>query len=150
VAITLQDTFPIAARQTRRRTLAGHLIRAVVFVALAAFLLIVLTPRETGFDGPMHLAARLWHGELGFPAKDAASWWETFQRGDRTYLVYAPMASVLLMPYVAAGGEKLGMPVANTLFLLASTVVLWFLMRSDRRLRRSADVAAAAYLLGTP
>jgi hypothetical protein len=128
-------------------TLAG-IVRGTCFILLAAFLLYFVTPRETGFDGPLQLAGRMLQGHTYFD--EQTSFWEMFERDGRYYLVYAPMVSLLLVPYVLLGGAALGMPVANTLFILASTLLLWRLFRSLSSLSAWADWAAVAYLLGTP
>ena len=115
---------------------------------LAFLLLRFVTPPHTPYDGPLHLAARMLQGKVSL-AEDC-TWWETFTRDGKHYLVYSPLASALLVPYVLAGGLGWGMPVANTLFLLGATALLWRLFRGERFLRPWADVAAVAYLCGTP
>ena len=126
----------------------ANLVRGVLFVGVAAFLLCFLTPHDSGFDSPLQLAARMLQGHTYFEQR--TTFWEMFEREGRFYLVYAPMVSLLLVPYAFAGGMALGMPVANTLFILACTVLLWRLMRGISYLAKWADGGAAAYLLGTP
>ena len=122
--------------------------RLYLFLVAAYFLLTRLCPPETPFNGPLELARALLRGQFGFV--ENRTWWETFHRNDRYYLVYAPMASAVLLPFAAVGGANASQPVANALFLLAASVLLWLLFRAVRALRPFADLAWLAYLFGTP
>lgn len=123
-------------------------LRMYLFLVVCYFLIAHLSIPQTDFDGPLHLAREMLHGKVGF--EEERTWWEMFHRGGRFYLVYAPMVSAVLVPFAAIGGIHAQMPLANTLFILASTVALWFLFHSIRSLRPFADLVCIAYLLGTP
>lgn len=129
------------------RPLAFWRWRLPLFLAVAV-LVFLIAPRESAFDGPLHLAERLLAGKAYFDER--VSYWEMFEREGRFYLVYAPLASALLVPYVALGGSSLGLPAANALLLLLAAVLLWRLLRGIKSLRPWAEAGAAAYLLGTP
>jgi hypothetical protein len=122
--------------------------RFLVFLVIAAPILIFGLKPPDPFDSPLQFAGRMLHGYLYFDQD--TPYWEMFHRDGRWYVPYAPLASVLLIPYAAIGGEKLGLGLANTSFILAATATLWALFRSSRPLRPWAEVAAAAYLIGTP
>lgn len=123
-------------------------LRVLLFLVASYFLLTRLTALETPYDGPFHLAQEMLKGHVGF--NEERTWWEMFHRDGRFYLVYAPMVSVMLMPFAALGGTHIQMPLANTVFILASTMQLWFFFRAIRSLRPFADLACIAYLFGTP
>ena len=124
------------------------LVRTVAFCLVAAVALLWLAPRETPYDGPFHLAERLWQGKVGFD--EATPWWEMFERDGRHYLCYAPLASVVLMPFVWLKALGVSQPMVNALFLLGTALLMRRLLRRLRPTRRWADWGAIGYLLGSP
>jgi hypothetical protein len=123
-------------------------VRLPVFVLLV-LLIAWVTPREQFFHAPFALAQRLLTGHVSFDERVTS--WEMYARDGRYFICYAPMASVVLMPFAAiVARPEVGQPIANSFLLLAATALLWRVLRSQRSTRRWADIAAIAYLLGTP
>ncbi|WP_394795302.1 hypothetical protein [Armatimonas sp.] len=107
-----------------------------------------LTPMDTGFNGPYHLAKQLLKGEVAF--SERTPYWEMYEREGKFYLCYAPLASAVLAPFVFLSGGHLTQPVLNTVFLLFSGIALWCFLQRLRPCRSRATLATAAYLLATP
>jgi len=139
---------PKVVERGRLRITRSVLFRLIALLVIALPLSWYLPPQDNGFDGPLHLAERILHGYTYFD--EHISYWEEYQRNGHWYLAYSPMNSVVLMPYVALGGSKLGMGFANGLIVTGSTILLWLLMRRECMLRRWADLGAVAYFFGTP
>ncbi|MDG2305926.1 MAG: hypothetical protein P8R42_15020 [Candidatus Binatia bacterium] len=117
----------------------------LLFGSLAAVLLWV-TPGANVYDGPLRLAGELVRGRTHLP--DFVGWLEMFRHDGRDYLAYPPMVSFVLVPYVLV--TSLGQPLANTLFILGSAVLLFRLMRTLPGVEALAGRAAIAYAIGTP
>lgn len=119
----------------------------VAFAALAV-LLLAITPAFNGYDGPLRLAHELLRGRTYLP--EFVPWIEMFRHDGRDYVAYPPMVSFVLVPFAWVTGGLLGQPVANTLFLLGSALLLHRLFRSLDGLSDLAPYAVVAYALGTP
>jgi hypothetical protein len=119
----------------------------VAFAALAA-LLVVLTPANNGYDGPLRLARELLEGRTHL--SEFIPWVEMFRHDGRDYVAYPPMVSFVLVPYAWVTRGLLGQPPANTLLILGSAALLYRLFRSLDGLSPLAPYAVVAYALGTP
>jgi Dolichyl-phosphate-mannose-protein mannosyltransferase len=120
---------------------------AILLAGLGAFLL-PITPEGTAYDAALRLASRLLAGAGSLPER--VPWLEMFQHGDRFYFSYPPMTSVVLVPWVVATGGHGSQPLVNTLFILASAVLVHRLVGGLEGIGRWAVLAAIAYALGTP
>jgi len=120
---------------------------ALALACLAAVLLSI-TPRYTAYDGPLRMACELVRGRTYLP--EFVEWLEMFRHDGRDYLAYPPMVSFVLVPYAALSGSSLGQPLANTILILGSAVLLFALMRRLPGVEPLAGRAALAYALGTP
>lgn len=127
-------------RDARLRALA-------IAVALLAILL-PITPRESMHDAAIRLAAAMLQGHVSLPER--LTWLEMFRFGDRFYFPYPPMTSMVLVPWVAATFGHGSQALANTLFIVASAVLLHELVRSLPAVAPWALQAAFAYALCTP
>ncbi len=107
-----------------------------------------LTPKDTGFNGPFHLAQKLLKGEVAFDER--TSYWEMYEREGKFYLCYAPLASATLAPLVFLTRSMVSQPILNTFLSLVSGVGLWCFLQRLRPCRPRATLATVLYLIASP
>lgn len=161
-------TEPPYVRLIRRvRALPTDLWRGIAFCFIA-LILIFCMHYDQNFNAPIFLAERFLQGHISF--EERQSFWEMFEREGKFYPVYAPMVSLVLVPFtaiivppiqyigsfmvkdmalIALKEHGWQQPLANTLFLLISGILLNRLFLRVRFLMRWADLATVAYLFGT-
>ena len=121
---------------------------ALVFALLAAILITVTPPARTNpYNGPMVVADRILEGNFDLP--DRIRWMETFTFEGRKYLSYPPMATLVMVPFAALGGNGLGQTVFNSALIFLTAVLFYRLFAGIPTLRPLRLVAPVLYVLGT-
>ncbi len=145
-----RDDRPGAAGRLRRARawLASEQGKTFTTFALLALVLVVITPANSAYDGPLRLAHRLLEGKPYL--EQFIPWLEMYRHDGRDYLAYPPMVSFLLVPWAWLWGNTLGQPPFNSLLIFGSAVLLHHLMKHLDGMAHLARVAAVAYVLGTP
>jgi hypothetical protein len=123
-------------------------LRPWIGFAVLAAVLLVLTPANNGYDGPLRLASALLHGRTHL--SEFIPWIEMFRHDGRDYVAYPPMVSFVLVPYAWVTRGALGQPLANTLLILGSAFLLHRLFRALEGMSSLAPFAVVAYALATP
>jgi hypothetical protein len=127
--------------KTKRRIGAGAVLLGT------AIILAVVTPRFSHHNASLVIARRMLEGKLHLAEK--VSWFETFERDARYYAAYPPMTSVVLLPAVLIGGERVTQPLINTLLIIASAWLCYAIVGALPRIRRAAWLAAIVFVFGT-
>lgn len=149
-ALTLDEPAPSSQRMRARLASwsRGERARTIALFVVLAVALVIVTPPESAYDGPLRLARELVAGRTYLP--QFVPWIEMYRHDGRDYLAYPPMVSMLLVPWVIVTGGTLGQPPFNSLLIFGSAVLLFRLVRRLDGMRELAPYAAAAYVLGTP
>jgi hypothetical protein len=147
---TIEQAPPVVRTAARgwTATLRGDTGRTVALFAVLALALLVVTPPNSAYDGPLRLARELAQGRTYLP--EFYPWIEMYRHDGRAYLAYPPMVSMLLVPWVLVTGGRGGQAPFNSLLIFGSAVLLFRMMRRLDGMRAIAPYAAVAYVLGTP